>query len=131
MKALYLLIPVLGLGLAACGNPDHKPKPPAPRTDADNTGKNIRDRNGNLPTAGDQSESEAARKITQKIRQALMKDNTLSTNARNIKIITNDNGIVVLRGAVNSENERNTVIRIVRNVDGVKSLDNHLEMAAD
>jgi hypothetical protein len=40
------------------------------------------------PRSGDQSNSQADLKITQAIRQALMKDSELSTTAKNIKVIT-------------------------------------------
>jgi hypothetical protein len=65
----------------------------------DNTGKNVRDRDSNNLTPLDQSESESDRTITQEIRKAVMADDSLSTNAKNIKIIT-INGVVTLRGPV-------------------------------
>ncbi len=127
MKAIYLLIPLVGLTLGSCGNSDTRPANAA-KYDADNTGKNVRDRNSNLPTPGNQSESEAGRAVTQKIRQALMKDDSLSTNAKNVKVITDDAGRVTLRGPVNSENEKRAVSTIAKNVDGVRGLDNQLEV---
>src|SRR6266498_3096260 len=63
----------------------------------DNSGRNVRDRDDQTKTAGDQSESEADRTISQNIRQAVTADDSLSTNAKNVKIITND-GTVRLRG---------------------------------
>lgn len=45
------------------------------------------------------------RAITQKIRKAIHEDNSLSTYAHNIKIITRD-GKVTLRGPVRSEEEK-------------------------
>ena len=46
----------------------------------DNTGRNVRDR-GNTLTSGDQSETEADRTVTQKIRQAVVADDALSMTA--------------------------------------------------
>jgi hypothetical protein len=40
------------------------------------------------PSASDQFENEADRKITQQIRQVVVKDDSLSTSAQNVKIIT-------------------------------------------
>ncbi|TMA88783.1 MAG: BON domain-containing protein, partial [Deltaproteobacteria bacterium] len=71
----------------------------------DNSGRNVRDRNDQTKTAGDQSENEADRTISQNIRQAVTADDSLSTNAKNVKIITN-HGTVTLRGPVKSEKEK-------------------------
>jgi hypothetical protein len=58
----------------ACEHQDKPINPPTtePEYKNDNTGKNIRDRDSMTKTALDQSESEADRTITQKIRQAIM-----------------------------------------------------------
>jgi len=75
------------------------------------------------PTASDQSENEADRKITQQIRQAVTKDDSLSTSAQNVKIIT-QNGKVTLRGTVNSDSEKQKVADKAKKVSGVKNVDN-------
>ena len=75
------------------------------KTKADNTAMNERDRSGQTQTSSDQSNSSADLKITQAIRQALMKESELSTTAKNIKIITN-NGHVTLRGPVKNAQEK-------------------------
>lgn len=94
---------------------------------ADNTGKNIRDRNFMTLTPGDQSESAADRTITQRIRQAIMADNSLSTNAQNIKIIT-INGVVTLRGPVLNAAERDAILSKVKSIQGTMKVDNQLEV---
>lgn len=96
---------------------------------ADNTGRNVRDR-GPTETPGNQSENEIDRTITQKIRQAVMDDDSLSTNAKNAKIIT-INEVVTLRGAVNNERERNIIAQKARAISGVKHVDNQLEVIQD
>lgn len=93
---------------------------------ADDTGLNIRDRDHTL-TAGDQSENEMDRTITQKIRQAVMEDDSLSTYGKNIKIIT-VNGVVTLRGPVNNERERMEIAQKTRGVAGVRNVDNQIEV---
>ncbi len=97
------------------------------RIDNDNTGKNVRDRDSAAITPLDQSESEADRTITQKIRKAVVADDALSTNAQNIKIIT-INGVVVLRGPVANQQEIDSVLRKISDVQGVVRVDNQLEI---
>jgi osmotically-inducible protein OsmY len=75
------------------------------------------------PTASDQSGSEADRKITQQIRQAVTKDDSLSVSAQNVKIIT-QNGKVTLRGSVKSDAEKQKVAEKAKQVAGVKNVEN-------
>src|SRR5436309_6900014 len=89
-RTLLALACLSALSLAAFAADNEKAKP-------DNTATNERDRSGETKTSGDQSNSSADLKITQAIRQALMKDRELSTTAKNIKVIT-ANGQVTLRG---------------------------------
>jgi hyperosmotically inducible periplasmic protein len=93
----------------------------------DNSGRNVRDRNDQTKTAGDQSESEADRTISQNIRQALTADDSLSTNGKNAKIITID-GTVTLRGPVKSDKEKSAIGAKAQQVAGVKNVDNQLEI---
>ena len=93
----------------------------------DNTGINVRDRNDATLTPGDQSETEADRTLTQQIRKAVMADDSLSTTAKNIKIIT-INGVVTLRGPVNSPHEKETIAAKAQQIAGVNSIDNQLEV---
>ena len=105
-------------------------KPAQTSTAPDNTGVNVRDRNDQTVTAGDRSENEADRKITQSIRQSLTADDTLSTNAKNVKVITTD-GKVILRGPVKSDQEKSAIAAKVQQVAGVKNVDNQLEIATN
>lgn len=95
---------------------------------ADNSGRNERDRNDATKTAGDQTENEADRTISQNIRQAISADDSLSTNGKNAKIITID-GTVTLRGPVKSEQEKTNIGAKAQQIAGVKSVDNQLEIA--
>lgn len=96
---------------------------------ADNSGKNVRDRQDSSRTSGDQSNNKADLAITQAIRKAVVADKALSTNAHNVKIITT-NGVVTLRGPVNSPEEKETIATKAKQVAGVKSVDNKLEIAS-
>jgi hyperosmotically inducible protein len=96
----------------------------------DNTGVNARDRDGNTLTATDQSERAADRTLTQQVRRAIVSDDSLSTDAHNVKIITVD-GVVTLRGPVKSPQERSSIVAKANQVAGVKRLDDQLEVAGD
>jgi osmotically-inducible protein OsmY len=98
---------------------------PAP----DNTGVNARDRNSGAKTAFDQGESKADRDITAAIRQQVVGDDSLSTNAHNVKIIT-DNGMVTLRGPVDSTREKAAVESKAKSVPGVKGVTSQLEVTS-
>ena len=99
---------------------------PAP----DNSGTNVRDRNDQTKTAEDQSESEADRTISQNIRKSLTSDDSLSTNGKNVKVITMD-GKVTLRGPVKSDQEKAAIAAKAQQVAGVKNVDNQLEIATN
>ena len=101
----------------------------AAAADADNTGRNQRDRDAKTLTPMDQAENEADRTITQQIRKAVVADDSLSTNAKNIKIIT-VNGVVTLRGPVKSEQEKTKVASAAQKVAGVTKVDNQIEIEA-
>ena len=94
----------------------------------DNSGRNERDRNDATKTPGDQSESEADRTISQNIRKAVTADDSLSTNGKNVKIITVD-GVVTLRGPVKSEAEKTSIASKAKQIAGVKNVENQLEIA--
>ena len=93
MKKAMLLLPIslLVLGGYACNSqPAAKAQTQAAKASPDNTERNMQDRSGATLTPGDQSESDADRTLTQKVRQAVVADDSLSTNAHNIKIITSN-----------------------------------------
>ena len=98
-----------------------QPSPP------DNSRVNARDRGESALTPMDQGPSEGDRKITQQIRQAVVRDGTLSFTAKNVKIIT-INGKVTLRGPVKSAGERSAIEAAAKNVAGVSQVDNQLDV---
>jgi len=75
---------------------------------ADNTRINVRDRDPNQPTADNQRNNLSDRDITKQIRQSLAKDDSLSSYAHNVKVVT-QNGQVTLKGPVRSEDEKRAV----------------------
>jgi len=72
---------------------------------ADNTGRNVRDRSDAAVTAQDQAANASDREIARRIRRDLTGNDQFSTTAKNIKIVS-DNGKVTLRGPVKSDQER-------------------------
>ncbi len=102
LVAQFALLSGLSLAWAQQGA-DTSQNPPA-----DNTKVNQQDRNRTEPTADRQKENPADRQLAQQIRRALVKDKSLSSNAHNVKVIAQD-GMVTLKGPVNSETEKQTV----------------------
>jgi hyperosmotically inducible periplasmic protein len=121
MKRTVLALTYLSVfSLAALAADDKKVNP-------DNTAKNERDRSGETQTSGDQSNRSADLKITQAIRQALMKDGELSTTAKNIKVIT-ANGQVTLRGPVKTAQEKAKIDQIAKSAAGGAQIEDQLEV---
>ena len=77
-KLLLALATVSALSFTALAADDAK-------AGADNSKKNERDRGGQTKTAGDQSNNPEDLKVTQAIRQAVVKDSALTTTAKNVK----------------------------------------------
>jgi hyperosmotically inducible periplasmic protein len=99
----------------------------AQETKPDNSGKNERDRSGETQTSGDQSNSSEDTKITAAIRRAIVKDDSLTSTAKNVKIIT-ANGTVTLRGPVNSAQEKTKIEQLATSAAGGAKIDNQLEI---
>lgn len=118
---LFILGAYVGIGL-----PTERTTTPPAQTAPDNTGRNVRDRSGTTLTPGDQSESQADRTLTQQIRKAVVADKSLSTMAKNIKIITND-GTVTLRGPVKNAREKEKIAAKAQQIAGIDNIDNQLE----
>jgi hyperosmotically inducible periplasmic protein len=76
-------------------------------------------------TADQQSNAKSDRAITRKIRQALVADKSLSTEAHNVTIVTR-NGAVTLRGTVKSEDEKQKVLSTAAQVVDASKIDNQL-----
>lgn len=130
MKKTLLLCSVVLLvlgGYAGAAYSTEGSTTPSAQVAPDNTGRNVRDRGGATLTPGDQSESEADRTLTQEIRKAVVADDSLSTMAKNIKIITVD-GVVTLRGPVQSPQERAAIQAKAQQIAGIDRIDNQLEV---
>jgi len=118
MKKLHLL-PFALIASLAVNAPilaAHQTTPPP-----DNT--KVNKRGGQ--TADQQSQNKADLALAQKIRQAIVKDKALSTNAHNCKVVTRD-GAVTLRGPVNSDKEKTAIEKIATDIAGQGKVTNEL-----
>ncbi|SRR6266496_177307 len=118
-RTLLVLACLSALSVAALSADD--------KTNPDNTATNERDRSGETQTSGDQSNSSSDLKITQAIRQALVKDGELSTTAKNIKIVT-ANGQVTLRGPVKTVQEKSKIDQLARSAASGAKIENQLDV---
>ena len=96
-------------------------------TSPDNTAVNERDAVRDTKTPIDQDENQADVTRTAEIRKRLLDQPDMSVNARNAKIITSQ-GKVTLRGPVDSEAERDALVKIATEIAGAENVDNQLEV---
>ena len=78
-------------------------------------------------TAGEQSNNNVDIELTRKIRRAVVKNDSLSMMAHNIKIVT-VNGAVTLRGPVRTEEEKATIASTAEQIAGADRVDNQLQV---
>jgi osmotically-inducible protein OsmY len=140
MKAnLFVLVLPLALCVAGCNEKNNgaadtsstSTATNAAATAVDNSGQNVRDREHATVTPVDQGGSPADRDLTQKIRQACVSGtNNFSVAARNIKIVT-VNGKVTLRGPVNTDAEKTSIVAIAKSVAGDANVEDQLEVKAN
>ena len=98
----------------------------AAQHDAYNTGRNANpEYQANPPF--EQGTSQADRDLTQRIRQAVTDDSSLSVTAQNVKIISRD-GKVVLMGPVQSAEERQRIETLATQAAGAGNVTNQLEV---
>jgi hyperosmotically inducible protein len=130
-----ILLPIFGaIGLVYSSQgqqPTATPRDPAAAnsTEADNTKRNSTEQNKNTDTAEKQSNTKDDLALTQKIRQEVIQDGSLSMNAKNIKVIVRD-GKVMLRGPVDSQQEKDTIAIKAGEIAGKDKVDNQLEVKA-
>jgi hyperosmotically inducible protein len=112
----------------------HKPGADVHKSDqetsvaADNTGTNKRDRDSSEKTADQQKNDKSDVEVAAEIRRSIVKDDTLSTNAHNVKIVVQD-GTVTLKGPVASKVEKSTVEKKASEVAGRRKVVNELAVA--
>jgi hyperosmotically inducible periplasmic protein len=93
----------------------------ASQQEPDNTGAN---KQGGT-TADQQKENPADRDLAQKIRQSINNDKSLSTYAHNVKVIVR-NGKVLLKGPVQSDDEKQKIVNKAADLAGADNVTNKL-----
>ena len=132
-----LLLPIFGALLLVYSSQGQQQPTATPRgsaasksTEADNTKRNSTEENRNTDTAEKQSNDKDDLALTQKIRQEVVKEGSLSMNAKNIKIIVRD-GKVMLRGPVDSQQEKDSIATKANEIAGKDKVENQLEVKAE
>ena len=98
------------------------------QTAPDNTKVNERDRQPPEKTADQQSEHTSDRDLAKQIRQTIVKDDSLSTYAHNVKIIVK-NGTVTLKGPVRSDEEKQAIVAKAAAIAGDGKITDQLEVS--
>ena len=114
---------IAGLTLAVAQGPGEQGSYPA----SANTKMNSQDPGKSKPAADQQKKNRSDQRITRRIRRAIMKDRSLSTDACNVTIIT-QNGVVTLKGPVRSEEEKNTIEAKASEIAGEGKVVNELQI---
>jgi osmotically-inducible protein OsmY len=130
---------LFALGVALAVAPTHLPSAIADRmtapawaddTDVDTDVDAEAGADAGRPSVLDQGNSAGDLRITQSIRRALVDDDTLSMDAKNVKVITIDQ-VVTLRGDVETAKERESIVALATSTPGVKRVENQLEIDLD
>lgn len=96
---------------------------------ADNTKQNQGALEENAVVADKQGNGKEQIKILGNIRKVIMDQKDLSMDAKNIKILVSDSNFVVLRGPVNSVEEKERLEELVKSCAGVKGIKTQLSVA--
>jgi len=104
--------------------------PSTDKSAPDNSAQNARDRGGQTMTPMDQSNKPEDVDLSRRIRQAVESDSNLSTDAKNVKIITVD-GVVWLRGPVKSVQEKAEIARAAHNIAGAANVHDEIQVASE
>jgi len=94
---------------------------------ADNTGRNIRDRSESRTTADDQKMGGSELELLAQIRREIMANDDLSTNAQNVKIMVEQQR-VILRGPVGSASEKSWIETATTRLAPAYTIVNELEV---
>jgi osmotically-inducible protein OsmY len=118
------------LGATACDKSGTEASTTTTTSAQDNTGTNARDRNAASVTPMSQGNDMADIQTTANVRKALMADDTLSTNAKNVKVVT-ANGTLTLRGPVNTAAEKQTIEAKARSLAGANTVDDQIDVTGN
>ena len=88
------------------------------------------DHDADRKTPNRRAAAQVDRDLTMTIRRSLADDQSLSTNARNVKVNIK-NGVVTLHGPVKSEEEKAAVLTKAQHTTGVRRVDDRLEIKSE
>lgn len=128
MKKFCLSLLSIG-AFAICASAQTPAAPAQPAVNADNTARNTGDAKKDVPTADQQPNNEGDRKLLQAIRKGVIDEKPLSMDAKNCKIIV-ANGMVTLRGPVDSDAEKKSITDIATRLAGNGKVKDELEVKA-
>ncbi len=117
MRIGHQLIPIFLVAIAGGLRVSQLSAQPPDTKKPDNSVVNKRDKNPGAVTADQQKMNAADRTLTAKIRKSIMDDKSLSTYAKNVKIISQD-GTVTLKGPVRSDAEVRTLVSKATEIAG-------------
>lgn len=124
----FQLLSILAVTLAFVASSYSYDDKAAHKKDANNSVRNEAVHDNHELTAQDQGTSPADVALTQKIRQNVVAEKNLSTDATNIKIIT-INGKVTLKGPVDSNDEKRRLEAVARKVAGKANVTSQIEVS--
>jgi hyperosmotically inducible periplasmic protein len=127
MNKMSLFLAIVMASAICFGAPGSAPAAQETVPAADNTKMNKQEKE---LSADQQSENAADRKITQKIRRAIVKNKSLSQYAHNVKIITRA-GAVTLKGPVRTEKEKSIIEKAAAQVAGKTNVTSELEVVPE
>ena len=130
MKPRLSPLLLTALTLNACDRTDTRPTGSSPPNPPSTRDPGDRPTPPAQRTAGDQGQNADDVRITADIRRAIMEDKGMSVAAQNCTIVT-DRGVVTLRGAVRSAEEKASIGTKAGAVAGVTRVDNQLEVKPD
>ena len=119
LSASCLLI-LVNIGSAALA--EHAPK-------ADNTAQNSGALQTDAVTAEKQGNSKDEGTVLAAIRKSIMAEKGLSMDAQNVKVVYSKKGLVILRGPVDSPEEKSKIAELAKGCAGVTSVKNQLTVA--
>jgi hyperosmotically inducible periplasmic protein len=126
----HLHIRLLAAALLAATSLASQAQSDVPSTRADNTQLNQRDKSDATLTPIDQPNNKADLQTLADVRKAVVADKSLSTLAHNVKIVA-INGVVTLRGPVNSIGEKIQIATLAARTAGVSKVDNQLDIKSN
>jgi osmotically-inducible protein OsmY len=126
----YVTILIVASATAAC---DKTPTDATHTTSAtvNSQGQGSQDKgsdNSGAPSPGTQGNSPADTEATRVMKNLLMTDDSLSPEARDLRIITN-NGVTVISGLVKTEEERQSILAKARAAAGNNRIDDQMSIS--